>query len=157
MARILIAAALAAAVALLPRVALAVGDDSPAPAWARADPDVEAGKAAIRAQNWSAAVAAFAKVVAKDPRDADAQNFLGYAYRKAGNLDLAFKHYTEALKADPRHRGAHEYIGEAYLLQGNLAKAKEHLGQLDKLCFFGCAEYDDLKKAIAEYEKKTKK
>jgi len=42
-------------------------------------------------------------------------------------------------------------------MQGNLGKAKEHLGQLDKLCFFGCEEYDDLKKAIAEFEKKTRK
>jgi hypothetical protein len=42
-------------------------------------------------------------------------------------------------------------------MQGNLAKAKEHLGQLDKLCFFGCGEYDDLKKAIAAFESKTTK
>ena len=155
--RILAAAALAAAAALLPAPGLAAGDDAAAPAGARVDPDVEAGKAAIRAQNWNAAIASFGKVAGKDPRDADAQNFLGYAYRKSGNLDMAFKHYNDALKLDPRHRGAHEYIGEAYLMQGNLTKAKEHLGQLDKLCFFGCEEYDDLKKAIAEFETKTKK
>jgi Flp pilus assembly protein TadD len=155
--RILFAIAFAAASALLPPAALAAGDNSPAPAGAPADPDTEAGKAAIRAQNWSGAIASFSKVVAKDPRDADAQNFLGYAYRKSGNLDLAFKYYDEALRLNPKHRGAHEYIGEAYLMQGNLVKAKEHLGQLDKLCFFGCEEYDDLKKAVAEYEKKTMK
>ena len=73
-----------------------------------------------------------------------------------GKLDLAFKHYSEALKLDPRHRGAHEYIGEAYLMKGDVAKAKEHLAQLDRLCFFGCTELSDLKKAIAEYEKKGK-
>ena len=28
------------------------------------------------------------------------------------------------------------------------------IAQLDKLCFFSCAEYTELKKAIAEYEKK---
>jgi Flp pilus assembly protein TadD len=155
MTRILIAAALAAAATVLPPAALAAGDDS-SPA-ARADPDVEAGRAAIRAENWSGAVAAFNKVAARDPRDADAQNFLAYAYRKSGNLDLAFKHYNEALRLNPKHRGAHEYIGEAYLMQGNLAKAKEHLGQLDKLCFFGCTEYDDLKKAIAAFETRAKK
>src|SRR5688572_22648857 len=94
--RILVAAAFATVAALLPPAALAAGDDSPAPAGARADPDVEAGKAAIRAQNWNAAIASFGKVATKDPRDADAQNFLGYAYRKSGNLDLAFKHYNEA-------------------------------------------------------------
>jgi hypothetical protein len=37
---------------------------------------------------------------------------------------------------------------------GNVAKAKEHLSTLDKLCFFPCVEYTDLKKSIAEYEKK---
>jgi Flp pilus assembly protein TadD len=152
MSRILVAAALAAAAALLPPAGLAAGDDT-APT-ARGNPDMEAGKAAIRAQDWNAAIAAFGKVAAKDPRDADAQNFLAYSYRKSGNLDMAFKHYNEALKLNPKHRGAHEYIGEAYLMQGNLAKAKEHLGQLDKLCFFGCGEYDELKKAIAAFEAK---
>jgi Flp pilus assembly protein TadD len=152
--RILVAAALAAAAALLPPAALAADSG---PTAAPADPDVEAGRAAIRAQDWNAALASFGKVATKDPRDADAQNMLAYAYRKSGNLDLAFKHYNEALRLDPKHRGAHEYIGEAYLMQGNLAKAREHLGQLDKLCFFGCEEYTDLKKAIAEFETKTKK
>jgi Flp pilus assembly protein TadD len=154
--RRILAAVLIAAATLLPGAALAVGDDSPAPPGVPSDPDFEAGKAAVRAQNWPAAIGAFNKVAAKDPQNADAQNFLGFAYRKSGNLDLAFKHYNEALRLDPGHRGAHEYIGEAYLMQGNLAKAKEHLARLDRLCFFGCEEYDDLKKSIAEYEKRKK-
>ncbi len=69
-------------------------------------------------------------------------------------MSLVFKHYNEALRIDPDHRGAHEYLGEAYLMVGNLAKAKEHLSVLDKLCFFPCDEYSDLKKAIADYERK---
>jgi DNA-binding SARP family transcriptional activator len=73
------------------------------------------------------------------------------------NMDVVFKHYTEALRLDPRHRGAHEYIGEAYLMVGNLAKAREHLAALDKLCFFTCAEYRDLKRAIQRYESQPKK
>jgi Flp pilus assembly protein TadD len=129
------------------------GDSSPTRAAAPANPDVEAGKAAIRAQDWKGAIDAFSKVAARDARDADAQNWLGFAYRKLGNLDVAFKHYHEALRLEPRHRGAHEYIGEAYLMKGDLAKAKEHLAALDRICFFGCEEYTDLKKSIAEYEK----
>ena len=82
---------------------------------------------------------------------------LGYANRKSGNLDLAFKHYNEALRLDPKHRGAHEYIGEAYLMKGDVAKAKDHLAALDRICFFGCEEYSDLKKAIAEYEQNAMK
>jgi hypothetical protein len=37
-----------------------------------------------------------------------------------------------------------------------VAKAKEHLGSLDKICFFPCTEFTDLKKAISEYEAKPK-
>jgi Flp pilus assembly protein TadD len=156
MRRFLAAILAAGATVLAVPGAYAVGDDSPAAPGAAVDPDLEAGKAAIRGKDWNAAAAAFSKVAAKDPKDANAQNFLGYAYRMSGKLDLAFKHYNEALRLDPRHRGAHEYIGEAYLMKGDLAKAKEHLAQLDRLCFFGCTELSDLKKAIAEYEKKRK-
>jgi Flp pilus assembly protein TadD len=150
-------AALAAATAFAPALTLAVGDSTPAPAATRADPDFEAGKAAIRNQNWNEAIGYFGKVATRDPRNADAQNWLGYANRKSGNLDAAFKHYDEALRLDPKHRGAHEYIGEAYLMKGDVAKAKEHLAALDRICFFGCEEYSDLKKSIAEYEQKTMK
>ena len=38
---------------------------------------------------------------------------------------------------------------------GDLPKAKEHLAQLDKLCFFSCEELRDLKKAVQEFEKKA--
>src|SRR5262245_2370717 len=150
-------AALAAATSFAPAPALAVGDSTPAPAAARADPDFEAGKAAIRSENWGAAIASFNKVAAREPGNAEAQNWLGYANRKSGKLDLAFKHYNEALRLDPKHRGAHEYIGEAYLMKGDLAKAKEHLSTLDRLCFFPCEEYTDLKKAITAHEQKMAK
>jgi Flp pilus assembly protein TadD len=149
-------AAITFAAGLQPSIAVAAGDDAPAPLRARSDPDTEAGKAAIRGKDWTAAIDAFTKVAAKDPKNADAQNWLGYAHRNSGNLDVAFRHYNEALRLDSKHRGAHEYIGEAYLMKGDLAKAKEHLAALDRLCFFGCEEYSDLKKSIAEFEKRPK-
>jgi Flp pilus assembly protein TadD len=154
--RTLATAVLVLAACLALPVAHADGDSSPALAGVPADADAEAGKAAIRAQNWKGAIDSFTKVAARDARNADAQNWLGFAYRKLGNLDLAFKHYNEALRLEPRHRGAHEYIGEAYLMKDDLAKAKEHLAALDRLCFFGCEEYTDLKNAIAAYEKRGK-
>jgi tetratricopeptide (TPR) repeat protein len=94
-----------------------------------------------------------------DPNNANYHNLYAYSLRKSASPDmnLVFKHYNEALRLDPKLKGAHEYIGEAYLMVGNVAKAKEHLGQLDKLCFFSCSEYSDLKKAIAEYEKTGKR
>ena len=151
-------AVLLAAMTLAGPLALAAGDSSssgpvfkPEPE----DPDYATGKRAVEAKDWQAALDAFNKVVAKDPKNAGAYNYLGYTYRKSGKLDLAFKNYDEALRLDPRHRGAHEYVGEAYLMTDNLAKAEEHLKALDRICFFGCEEYRDLKKAVAEYKQKT--
>src|SRR5919201_1071083 len=115
--------------------------------------------AGIDGGQFAAAAEILDKAVARDPGNADYHNLLAYAIRKGPNpdMDRVFKHYAEALRLDPKHRGAHEYIGEAYLMVGNVAKAKEHLSALDKICFFGCSEYNDLKKAIAEAEAKTVK
>jgi hypothetical protein len=57
---------------------------------------------------------------------------------------------------NPKHRGAHEYAGEAYLAVNDPPKAKQHLAALDRLCFFPCEEYTDLKKAVASYEETHK-
>ncbi len=131
----------------------AAGEDT-APKVQPADPDYLAGKKAIDAGNWNAAIDAFNRAAARDQNNADIQNYLGYSYRKAGNLDTAFKHYSVALKLAPDHRGAHEYIGEAYLMKGDLKMAQDHLAALDRICLFGCEEYRELKKAVAEFEKK---
>jgi tetratricopeptide (TPR) repeat protein len=148
--------AMAAALCGPPASAAPTESETPrfAPAQAPADPDYAAGKQALEAKDWKAAAAAFGKAVERTPGDANAHNLLAYSQRKSGNLDLAFRHYNEALRLDPKHRGAHEYIGEAYLMAGNLAKAEEHLGVLDRLCTFGCEEYSELKKAVAEYRQK---
>lgn len=143
--------------ALPGRAALAVdteSDSAPAVS-APANADYAAGRQAIASANWQAAADAFTRVLARDAGNANAHNLLGYAYRKSGKLDLAFRHYEEALRLDPKHRGAREYMGEAYLMVDNPAKAEEQLQALDRLCLFGCEEYDDLKKALAEYRQKT--
>jgi len=137
----------------VPMGALAAGTDTQ-PAAAAQDPDYEAGKKAIEAMDWKLALASLGKAAARDPANPDIQNYLGYAYRKSGNLDAAFRSYGEALRLDPKHKGAHEYVGEAYLMANNLAKAEEHLAALDKICFFPCDEYRDLKKAIEEYRRR---
>ena len=129
------------------RTAMAVGMESQ-PEAAPRDPDYENGRKAIESRNWKLALDQFGRAVARDPNNADIHNYLGYAYRKSGNLDAAFRSYGEALRLDPGHRGAHEYLGEAYLTVNNLAKAEEHLAALDRICFFSCEEYRDLKKQI---------
>jgi len=154
---ILSAALLASAAVLCWPPAFAAPTETPRPALSEVpvDPNYAAGKQALEAKDWKSAAESFGKAVEKDPGNANAHNLLAYSYRKAGNLDMAFKHYNEALRLDPKHRGAHEYIGEAYLMAGNLPKAEEHLKVLDRLCFFPCEEYDELKKAVAEYKQKS--
>ena len=117
------------------------------------DADYSAAVKAIEAKEWGRAIELLNKSVARNDKNADAHNLLGYSERKRGNLDVAFKHYERALALDPKHRGAHEYVGEAYLQAGNVTKAEEHLARLDKLCTFGCSEYKELKTAIAVYKK----
>ena len=117
------------------------------------DPDYAAGMKAIGASQYAAAIPLFQKAIARDGNNADAYNMLAYATRKNGDPAKAIPIYEKALAIDPEHRGAHEYIGEAYLTLDNLPKAKEHLARLDKLCFFPCEQYRDLKKAVEAYEK----
>lgn len=115
------------------------------------DPDFAAGKKAIEAKDWRAAIKSLSSAALRDTRNADIENYLGFAYRNAGDLDAAFRHYEKALVLSPRHRGAHEYVGEAYLMAGNLAKAEEHLAKLREICLVPCEEYDDLLKKVEQY------
>ena len=149
---ILLAAVLAAAtLSVAPINAIAVDTSPPSPA-----PDHAAGIRAIEAKDWSAAIKSLTAAAQRDPRNADVENLLGYAYRNAGQLDSAFQHYERALQINPRHLGTHEYIGEAYLMANNLAKAEEHLAALQRYCSRICEERDDLGKKIEEYRKRAK-
>lgn len=121
------------------------------------DANYQEGKKAIEAQDWNKAIELLSKAVQAEPDNADAHNFLGYAYRKTGKFDASFAQYNEALKLNPNHKNAHEYMGEAYLLTGDLPKAERHLAELQKICSpIPCEEYKELKRAVDAY-KKTKK
>jgi tetratricopeptide (TPR) repeat protein len=117
------------------------------------DTDYTAAAKAIKANDFASAIRLLQGVVARDARNADAYNWLGYATRRNGDAAAAIPLYQKALALDPKHRGAHEYIGEAYLLLDDPAKAKQHLTTLNALCFLPCSEYSDLKKAVEAYEK----
>ena len=80
--------------------------------------------------------------------DADIQNLLGFVHRKTGKLDVASSYYQRALEINPKHKGALEYQGELFLMRGDKDAAEANLAKLDKICWLGCSEYDDLKKAI---------
>lgn len=134
-------------------VAVQAADDADS---ATSDPVLQQAREATSRKDYAAAAKILRDAVAKAPANAGYHNLYAYTVRKGPdpNMDLVFRHYNEALRLEPKHRGAHEYIGEAYLMVGNVQKAREHLTQLDRLCFFGCEEYSSLKRAVAEYEAK---
>ena len=116
------------------------------------DPNFARAKQLIEARDYRNALPLLQQVVAKDPKNADAYNLLGYATRKSGDANGALQYYTQALAIDPKHLGANEYIGEAYLMLGRVSDAEQHLAKLDTLCVFGCLEQRTLKQAIADFK-----
>ena len=116
--------------------------------------DFQKAEYMIKGEQYADAVPLLQKVVADNPRDADAWNYLGFASRKLGKLDEALGYYEKALKLDPRHKGAHEYLGELYLMMKNLPKAEEQLTLLKGICATNCEEVEDLAADIADYKAK---
>jgi tetratricopeptide (TPR) repeat protein len=117
--------------------------------WAALDPDFAAGKKALVAEDWNGAIAALKLAALRDPRNADIQNHIGYAYRRLRQFGPAMRHYQQALNR--RHRSAHGHLGELYLALGEPAKAEQQLATLEDICLIPCMETDDLKRAIAAY------
>ncbi|MBM4263844.1 MAG: tetratricopeptide repeat protein [Deltaproteobacteria bacterium] len=132
--------------------------DLPEPKPKTENPNVVAGRKAIEAKDFKAAVGHLTKAVQEVPNDADAHSMLGFAYRKTNVFDKSMEHYQRALKLDSKHRGAHEYLGELYLDMNQLENAEKQLAALKNACpFFGkCSEYEDLKKAVDAYKAKKK-
>jgi tetratricopeptide (TPR) repeat protein len=120
------------------------------------DPDFAAGKKALAAGNWNAAITSLELAALRDPRNADIQNYIGYAYRRLRELGPAMQHYQQALSFNRRHRSAHEHLGELYLVLGDATKAEEHLAMLDDICLIPCEEYGDLQRAIATYRSSSR-
>ena len=121
--------------------------------WAKLDPEFAAGKKALLAEDWDGAIAVLKSAALRDPRNADIQNYIGYAYRRLRQMGPAIGHYQQALVLNPRHRSAHEHLGEAYLVLGDPTTAEQHLAHLEDICLIGCEEYDDLKRAISGYKR----
>ncbi len=119
-------------------------DSQPIQSTKPADPNFTRAKAMIEARDYKGSLPLLQQVVAKDPRNADAYNLMGYATRSAGDPNGSLQYYQQALAIDPRHLGAHEYIGEAYLMLNRPADAQQHLALVDLLCVFGCTEYRQL-------------
>ena len=134
---------------------IAAGSTSSSKPAAERPTDFAVAEKAVKAGQYRKAINLLETVVAKSPRNADAFNYLGFSHRKLGQFEPALAWYQKALAVNPDHRGANEYLGELYLQMGDLEKAKQRLARLDDICFFGCEEYDDLKKAVAAYKPKS--
>src|SRR3546814_6053207 len=116
-----LAAPLVLALALASGQALAMGggsSDSAKPA----DPDYAAASQLVEDGKYAEAIPLLERVVAKDAKNADALNYLGYSNRQLGNNDAALTHYQAALALEPSHRGANEYL-----------RSEEHTSELQSL------------------------
>ncbi len=114
--------------------------------------DYSDGEKAVKEARYKDAVALFTKVVQREPDNANAHNYLGYSLRKLGDLDKAQAHYRTALQLEPNHKQALEYYGELFLQIKDLPRAEEQLARLTRVCPSGCAERDELEKAVKTYK-----
>jgi len=72
--------------------------------WAKLDPEFAAGKKALVAEDWDGAIAVLKSAALRDPRNADIQNYIGYAHRRLRQMGPAIGHYQQALVLNPRIR-----------------------------------------------------
>jgi len=87
----------------------------------------------------------FEQAYAKDKKNPDILNYLGFTLRKTGNLEKAEIFYLKGLELDAGHIGINEYLGELYVQTNRIDLAKKILGVLQGC---NCKEYDELKELI---------
>ena len=85
------------------------------------------------------------KAYAKDKKNPDILNYLGYTLRKTGDFKKAETYYLKGLELDAGHLGINEYLGELYVQTGRIELAKK---RLDVLKDCKCEEYEELKELI---------
>ena len=94
---------------------------------------------------YSKAFTKLEKAYAKDKKNPDILNYLGFTLRKAGDFKKAEIYYLKGLELDAGHLGINEYLGELYVQTNRIDLAKERLTVL-KGC--NCEEYKELKELI---------
>lgn len=114
--------------------------------------DFQKAEYMIKGEQYAEAIPILQKVVADNPRDTDAWNYLGFAARKLGRKEEALGYYQKALALDSKHKGANEYLGELYLMMNDLQKAEAQLAILKGICGTNCEEVEDLEADIADYK-----
>lgn len=102
----------------------------------------------INEHRYDAALAALAAAREALGPHPDILTYQGYTWRKKGQFDRAETYYRQALAIAPEHRGATEYYGELKVERGDLAGARVMLARLDRICAYGCAEAEELRRWV---------
>jgi Flp pilus assembly protein TadD len=102
----------------------------------------------INERRYDEALASLANAAATFGPHPDILTYQGYAWRKKGDYARAESYYRQALAIDPGHIGATEYYGELKAARGDIAGARVMLARLDKLCAYGCADAEELRRWI---------
>ena len=89
--------------------------------------DYQAGLAAAQAKDWTVAVVArMTAVTQQDPKNANAWNELGHAYRLLGDMDNSFKNYARALDGCSAPQARHEYWARPTFRSSKLDMARRN-------------------------------
>jgi len=102
----------------------------------------------INERRYDEALASLSTAAATFGPHPDILTYEGYAWRKKGDYARAETYYRQALAIDPKHIGATEYYGELKVARGDVAGARLMLARLDKLCAYGCADAEELRRWI---------
>jgi len=102
----------------------------------------------INARRYDEALASLGKAAATFGPHPDILTYEGYAWRKKGDYEKAESYYKQALAIAPNHIGATEYYGELKVARGDIKGARLMLARLDKLCAYGCADAEELRRWI---------
>jgi len=165
----LAAAFVLSAVLAAPEIAIAAGEDNPAPPPTNQDKSKDTQTKKPKKDKSSSAEdflrdyhAAYALIYDKGDYVAgiaalralgyddhpDVATLIGYASRKLGRYDDAKVWYERALAADPNHAVTWSYYGMWQAEQGNVLKAKDDLEKVRLICGTDCKAYKMLKDAI---------
>jgi len=102
----------------------------------------------INERRYDEALASLAKAEAAFGPHPDILTYEGYTWRKKGDYARAESYYRQALAIAPNHVGATEYYGELKVARGDIAGARLMLARLDKICAYGCADAEELRRWI---------
>jgi Flp pilus assembly protein TadD len=102
----------------------------------------------INDRRYDEALSSLAKAQTAFGPHPDILTYEGYAWRKKGDYARAEGFYQQALAIDPNHIGATEYYGELKVAKGDITGARVMLAKLDRICAFGCADAEELRRWI---------